>query len=468
MKIQKQHFLLALLVFTAFGLCACGRRDSGIIQSRRGTGVKAEDAMAQDTAEGIKGTEIFAPEVSGEDLYVLTKLDMEQKLAVFKKAGGGKQRQYTYDIGTLFLDKYGESKSMDSFVPGDVVQIAVSGHTQHLISMQQSDQAWVYEDIVNYSFDPDSHALTIGKTKYACDPKMEIFSGDGTVGFDSLGEDDVLRAVGKGKELISLSVQKGHGYLALANTKLFEGSFICIGDKIFKEVTKNMQVEVPEGKYLVTVANDGYGGSREVEIKRDQTVSLNLDELKGEGPKMCRITFKVGVEGAVLWIDGKKADYTKPVDVRYGIHTIAVEAEGFDTIEERLVVNSAESEIEIALNETAKGSSKKEGGSTGTNQNTSNNTGKKKQNTDNNSNSANNNNGNNSNNSSSNTNNNNNNNNSSNNNQSQTDYLTTLYNLLTSINNNNNNNNSNNQNNNGTASGGAATGGSSYDDLRDQ
>ena len=68
MKIQKQHFLLALLVFTAFGLCACGRRDSGIIQSRRGTGVKAEDAMAQDTAEGIKGTEILAPEVSGEDL----------------------------------------------------------------------------------------------------------------------------------------------------------------------------------------------------------------------------------------------------------------------------------------------------------------------------------------------------------------------------------------------------------------
>ena len=181
MKIQKQHFLLALLVFTAFGLCACGRRDSGIIQSRRGTGVKAEDAMAQDTAEGIKGTEIFAPEVSGEDLYVLTKLDMEQKLAVFKKAGGGKQRQYTYDMGTLFLDKYGESKSMDSFVPGDVVQIAVSGHTQHLISMQQSDQAWVYEDIVNYSFDPDSHALTIGKTKYACDPKMEIFSGDDVV-----------------------------------------------------------------------------------------------------------------------------------------------------------------------------------------------------------------------------------------------------------------------------------------------
>ncbi len=459
MKIQKQHFLPALAVLLAFALCACGKRDSGIVQSRRGTGVKQEDAMAQDEAERVMGTEIFAPEVSEEDLYVLVSLDLEQKLAVFQKAGSGRQRQYAYDTGTLFLDKYGDSKSMDSFMAGDVVQIAVSGHTQHLLRMQVSDQTWVHEDIVSYSYDADSHALTIGRTKYACDPGLEIFSGDGTIGFDGLGEDDVLRAVGRDKELISLSVAKGHGYLALANTKLFEGSFICIGDKIFKEVTKNMQIEVPEGKYLVTVANDGYGGSREVEIKRDQTVSLNLDELKGEGPKMCRITFKVGVEGAVLWIDGKKADYSRPVEVRYGIHTIAVEAEGFDTIEERLVVNSAESEIEIALTETAKGSSKKENAADGAGKNQNN------SNASQNNNAANNNN-----NGSSNSNNNNNNNNNnqnsngSNNNQSQTDYLTTLYNLLTSINNNNNSN----QNNGGTASGGANTGSSSYDDLRDQ
>lgn len=476
MKIQKR-ILSVLFLLAAVGLCACAKRDSGIIQSRRGTGVKTEEAFAQEEAESLKGTEIFAPEVSGEDLYILRKLDTEQKLAVFQKAGGSKQRQYAYDTGTLFLDKYGNSKSMASFVPGDAVQIEVSGHTQHLVRMQQSDQAWVYEDIVQYSFDPDSRVLTIGQTRYACDPGMEIFSGEGTVGFDGLGEDDVLRAVGRDKELLSLSVEQGHGYLALANTKLFEGSFICIGDKIFKEVTKNMKVEVPEGTYLVTVANDGYGGSREVEIARDQTVTLNLDELKGEGPKMCRITFRVGVEGATLYIDGKKADATKPVDVRYGVHTIAVEAEGYDTIEERLVVNSAESEIEIALTEQAKSSAKtdktdsagqdKNGGSTentGTNNNNGTNNGN-----GNNSNAGNNGTNNSGNNGNNGTNNgyyngssNTNGNGNYNNNQSQTDYLTTLYNLLTSINNNNNSSN----NNNATSSGGTAN--SSYDDLRDQ
>ena len=89
MKIQKQHYLPALfLAFAAVTLCACGKPDSGIVQSRRGTGVKAGQLMAQDEAEHIKETEVLAPEVSEEELYVLVKLDMDQKLAVFRQVWG--------------------------------------------------------------------------------------------------------------------------------------------------------------------------------------------------------------------------------------------------------------------------------------------------------------------------------------------------------------------------------------------
>ena len=38
------------------------------------------------------------------------------------------------------------------------------------------------------------------------------------------------------------------------------------------------------------------------------------------------------------------------MELAYGVHTISVEAEGYETITERLVVNSKEAEIEIALN----------------------------------------------------------------------------------------------------------------------
>lgn len=460
MKIQKRQYILAVLAaFLAFALSACGSRDSVIVMERRGTGARTVKAETTDN----DGTEEEITVETGQ--YILLKLDTERKLAVFRKDGSSKQSQYAYDTGTKFLDKYGGMRPMTSFLPGDVVEIDVSRHTQQLTRIQMSAEAWVQEDIVNYSVEKSIRAFTIGRTKYSYDSDLPIFSGEDVIDFESIGESDVLRAVGIDKKLVSLSVMKGHGTLALTNTTLFENSFICIGDKIFEEVTKDMQIEVPEGEYLVTVANNGYGGSREVTIERNLVTSLNLDELKGEGPKICKIKFDVGVEGARLYIDDKKADYSAPVEVQYGIHTVAVEADGYDPIVEKLVVNSPEAEIEIALTASAGSSSDKDdkdnskpdsnnngnsgaGGNTNNNNNSNNNNNNNNSNTNNNGNTNNTNNGNNSN----GNNNNNGNHNSNGNTTSQTDYLTTLYNLLNSINN----------------AGASSNESESYDDLRDQ
>lgn len=448
MKIQKQFIITVIAISAVLFLSSCSKTSSGsgIFQGRMGSGTRTEGDAAKEAQQDVAEEEAQ----TDNPLYVVVKIDTEGKEAVFEKASNGRQLQYPYTATTRFMDKYGNSKSAESFLPGDVAEIVISGSDQELISVQLSDDVWIYDDIVNYSIDETIGALVIGETKYAYDARYPVFSGENRIEVSDIGDSDVLRAVGIDKKLISLAVQRGHGHLALANTKLFEGSFICIGDRIFEEVTPNMQIEVPEGTYLVTVANNGYGGSKEVEIKRDQTFSLNLDELKGEGPQMCKITFDVGVEGAILWIDGKKADYSKPVELAYGVHTIAVEAEGYDTITQKLVVNSKKAEIEIALN-TASGSKTEETDTASSANNTNNNTNSQNNtnnNTGNNNTNTNNNNTNNNNNNNNNTNSNNNNNNNNNNNSSdQTDYLTTLYNLLTSIGNTNGGSNTNTNNN---------------------
>lgn len=463
MKIQKKRgkwlsgtFALAAAFFLGASLCACGASaDSGIVQRRRGSG-------SQKLKEAEDATELKEEGSEEPDLYILTKIDTEQKTVAFENPQNWKRFQYAYDTGTLFLDKYGDTRSTASFLPGDAVLAEVSGKTQKLIKIQLSDQVWIQDDLENYSIDPDMHAFTIGQTRYAYDPDMGVFSGDVKAGFEIIGDSDALRVVGRDKKVLSISVARGHGYLALANTKLFEGSFICVGDRIFKEVTPNMQIEVPEGEHIVTVANNGYGGSKAVVIERNRTASLNLDELKGEGPKICKITFDVGVDGAVLWIDGKKADYSSPVELAYGVHSIGVEAEGYDTITKKLVVNSAEAEIEIALTESSGKTPADENAGAGGDANGGNNNGN-----NGNGNSGNNNNSNNGNN---NGNNNGDNNNGSDGNSDQNDYLTTLYNLLTSINKKNGeskNPDSNSGGSSGSNSGGASNSSGSYDDLSD-
>ena len=55
----------------------------------------------------------------------------------------------------------------------------------------------------------------------------------------------------------------------------YEGSLLCVGTYVYAKVTPDMTLTVPEGKYKVTAANNGYGGTKKVKIKRDETTVLD-------------------------------------------------------------------------------------------------------------------------------------------------------------------------------------------------
>lgn len=59
-------------------------------------------------------------------------------------------------------------------------------------------------------------------------------------------------------------------------------------------------MELPAGTYTVTVANNGYGGSTELTIESGRTETLDLNTLKGAGPKFGNILFAVDVEDALI------------------------------------------------------------------------------------------------------------------------------------------------------------------------
>ena len=120
-------------------------------------------------------------------------------------------------------------------------------------------------------------------------------------------------------------------------------------------------MELPEGDYDFSVANDGYGDSGQVRIRRDLVTTIDLNDYKGEGPKMCKVTFDVSVSGAVVTINGKKVNHKKPTELRYGVYQLGVYAEGYDAWTKQLVVNSPKAKIEILL------SSQTEAASTETN-----------------------------------------------------------------------------------------------------
>ena len=324
-------------------LAGCGQQTRPVSTAQYYNPAK-ETVADTEEAEGV-GAETSI----GTDLYLIIGNDMTNEQLNLKQLVSGKQYLYVYSLSTDFQDKYGNSATTVDFEPGRVIHIGKKDGEGRLLQAQIADEVWEYSDITKYSVDTERGIFKIADSKYSYDADLFVESNGEKIRLSDLNEKDKIRVVGIGTKILSVSVTTGQGILELRNTSVFEGSFIQVGSKIFAQITHNMKLEIPEGTYTVTVANEGYGGSTEVEIARGEVCTLDLDELKGEGPKTGSITFYIDVEGATLSIDGDTVDYSAPVVLTYGVHELHAEADGYDDFDKKLFVNSAAANIDISL-----------------------------------------------------------------------------------------------------------------------
>ena len=341
--LRKFIYIVSIFILSMIMIAGCGQQTRPVSTAQYYNPAK-ETAADTEEAEGAgEKTSI------GTDLYLIMENDMTNEQLNVKQLASGKQYMYAYSLSTDFQDKYGDSATTMDFEPGRVIHIGKKDSEGRLLQAQIADEAWEYADITKYSVDTERGIFKIADSKYSYDADLFVESNGEKIRLSDLNEKDKIRVVGIGTKILSVSVTTGQGTLELKNTSVFEGSFIQVGSKIFAEITHNMKLDVPEGTYTVTVANEGYGGSTEVSIARDETYTLDLEELKGEGPKTGSIIFYIDVEGAVLSIDGETVDYSVPVELTYGVHQLHAEAEGYEDFDKKLFVNSAAANIDISL-----------------------------------------------------------------------------------------------------------------------
>ena len=332
------YLLLAVLLLAT----GCGKQNS------LDAGTYFHHSIADQTQAGEE-TQMTEDDQAQDDYYLVVGVDqIEETLQLYRYANGMEYRYY-YGTGTRFYDKYGSRTTVASFVQGLLVTIGNVNMEGILCDAQISDKAWVYDDVVRFSISADPNVLQIGDTRYRYDENTFVFSGDDRLTMQDISQGDTLSVVGTDKDILSVRVTTAQGTLALTNTELFEGSFLQLGNKIFTEVTPDLTMQVAEGTYELTVANNGWGGSIQVTITRGQTTTVDLDEIKGKGPKSGKVKFLIDVADSVLLIDDEEVDYTDPVKLTYGQHTIAVYADGYDVWRRNLYVNTKKSTIIINL-----------------------------------------------------------------------------------------------------------------------
>ena len=335
-------------------LAACGKQDTddGVKKFYNSMNDTTE-AVGESTQSGLKA----AAEENGKsvkkssDILIVSDINSANETIRVYNYSTGVQYQYYYGLTTGFFDKYGNLMSVSDIHQGDVIDISGADSDGKAKRIQKSDKVWTNDTVTDFSVDKDKRIFKIGGSSYRLGERTMIFSGSDVIDTDSLTAQDKLAVVGIDKDIVSISVTTGHGTLQLSNTSLFEGSFLQLGDRIFAEITKDMSLDVPEGSYTLAVANNGWGDSTDIEIKRGEITKVNLNDLKGEGPKKSRILFEVDVQSAKIYVDDSEIDYTSPVEITYGKHRLKVTADGYDTWTRTLYVNSKEATIQITIND---------------------------------------------------------------------------------------------------------------------
>ena len=327
---------VSLLVLTvAFCLTACGDNEAHFSKSK-------PLPTSENTTEEA---------TSSDNIFVIQELNMLEETVTVYDIISGRTLRYKYSLATQFLDKYGDESSSLNFTPGTPVVLGEKMKSNALSSIKMSDKTWVQDNINKYSIEEDKNKMTIGGAEYRLTDKTTAYSGNEIIALSAIGEADTLTVVGKDKNIISVAVTTGHGYIQFVNTQNFEGTMVQIGSKIFAKVTPDLVTEVPEGSYDVTVASKGYGGTVKCDVKRGEISVIDLSQIQMTGQKICKLTFITSMPGVNIYLDGNQVNANQEMDVPYGVHLIRVTATGYSEWSKTLYVNSPSAKIAIDMSD---------------------------------------------------------------------------------------------------------------------
>lgn len=255
---------------------------------------------------------------------------------------------YSYSGGTDIVNRYDETIAVSQLKIGEVVEAELS-ENRKLSRIKISDTEWEYQGVTGFEIDRNNQILKVGSEKYKYTDNTIIFNEGNITPIDKLDSIDVVTLKGRDKQLDSIIVTSGHGYVRLDGTTFFEGGFVEIGSKIVQLITENMVVPVPAGDYTLRVTKGDNSGSKDISVGINEEIRVNLIEFQSEAVRLGTLSFKISPNGAKLMIDGVAKDYSKLVDVAYGLHKITITATGYETYTQTIDVQDIFKEYDITL-----------------------------------------------------------------------------------------------------------------------
>ncbi|MFR5405801.1 MAG: hypothetical protein ACLTG0_10690 [Oscillibacter sp.] len=225
---KTKQTVVSLPLVTVMSFAGCGQAASPSADTEaQMTSTPAALAQAERIDTGFVVTN--PDSYDSADTAVLVDINNVDNTVTLLNLDLGKRYTLSMDGTTRFADKYGKAISLSQLQEGDIVDVTFWKSQKHLTSMQLAQTAWQYEDVEHYEMNTVRNEVAIGEEVFQLSRDTQYFSQGHSIEKMDLNPADILTFHGIDSTVLSVTVEKGHGYLRLVNDENFVGGWLEIG-----------------------------------------------------------------------------------------------------------------------------------------------------------------------------------------------------------------------------------------------
>ncbi len=293
-----------------------------------------------------------------EDAAVVVKKNIEEGTIQLQNIATAKRYTLNYNGTTRIFDKNDVALSMQQLKEGSVVTVRFYKADKSLSYVKEHADALNLPNLSNYELDLRDGKITIGANTYLLSSNVVVVSDGRETEPWELNAVDVISVWGYQDRIYGINVEKGHGYLRLENEDYFVNGWVDVGDKVIQKIEEDMLLVVPEGTFNAMVSHKGSSAMQEINFARNEEMVWDLGSVEITVVQTGKIIFTLTPATARMAIDGREVDTSKPVELEYGLHSMRIVAEGYDTVAQYIKVAEPSANINVELEKSSEPESK--------------------------------------------------------------------------------------------------------------
>lgn len=319
--------LIAFVVF--FSMSACSSKKESTITP----GSSILPAPKKSVTEApVKNTDEIS--ITG----VLTQINTANLTMNILDNETGTEYEVAYTGGTDIKDKYGTIRAAAVLELGGIFDVTCN-KSGKAVKIYESSTAWERNGITDVEIDENKKSIAFGDNSFQYSDHAVTISGTDRISIAQVVAEDDVTLRGVDNKVYSVTVDKGHGYIQFTGIDAFLGGYVSLGSHQMFGITKSMMVTAKEGTYSVDLQNGSISGSKTVTVERDKQITVDFSEYTTSPGQIGAVNFKVTPQDAIMEIDGEETDYSSPVSLSYGKHSIVLKANHYEEYRSTITVN---------------------------------------------------------------------------------------------------------------------------------